>query len=67
MTITRMPICCISVSDISHNGQTSYHILKCDASVRLCALRSEQALTLYTQRQTALLWPIYPVSAVVGS
>jgi len=43
------------------------YILKCEASVRLCALRSQRALTLYTQRQTALLRPIYPVSAVVDS
>ena len=43
------------------------YILKCDASVRLCAPWSERALTLYTQRQTALLRPIHPVSAVVGS
>jgi len=43
------------------------YILKCDASVRLCAPWSERALTLYTQQQTALLRPIYPVSAVVGS
>ena len=42
-------------------------ILKCDASVHLCAQRSERALALYTQRQTALLRPIYLVSAVVGS
>ena len=46
---------------------TGIYILKCDASVRLCAPQSERALTLYTQRQTALLRPIYPVSAVVGS
>ena len=36
-------------------------------SVCPCALRSQRALTLYTQRQTALLRPIYPVSAVIGS
>jgi len=35
--------------------------------VRLFVQRSQRALTLYTQRQTALLRPIYPVSAVVGS
>jgi len=34
---------------------------------RLSVPRSQQALTLYTQPQTALLRPIYPVSAVVGS
>jgi len=51
-------------------GQQYYvqsYILKSEASVRLCAPRSERALNLYTQRQTALLRPIYPVSAVVGS
>jgi len=35
--------------------------------VRLSVPRSQRALTLYTQRQTALLQPIYPVSAVVCS
>ena len=44
-----------------------FYILKCKASVRLRALRSQRALTLYAQRQTALLRLIYPVSAVVGS
>jgi len=29
--------------------------------------RSQQALTLHTQQQTALLRPVYPLSAVVGS
>ena len=43
------------------------YILKSEASVRVCALRSQRALTLYTQRQTALLQPIYLVSAVVGN
>ena len=41
------------------------YILKSEASV--CVPRSQRALTLYTQRQTALLRPLYPVSAVVGS
>jgi len=34
---------------------TVIYILKLEASVHLCALRSQRALTLYTQRQTALL------------
>ena len=42
-------------------------ILKLEASVHLCAPRSQRALTVYTQRQTALLRPMYPLSAVVGS
>ena len=40
------------------------YILKSEASVRLSVPRSQRALT---QRQTALLRPIYPMSAVVGS
>jgi len=43
------------------------YLLKFEASVRLCALWSQRALTIYTQRQTALLRPMYPMSAVVGS
>ena len=43
------------------------YLLKFEASVRLCVLQSQLALTLYTQRQTALLRLMYPVSAVVGS
>ena len=39
------------------------NVLKLKASTHLCAPRSQQALTLYTQRQTALLRPMYPVSA----
>jgi len=39
------------------------YILKLEASVHLCAPRSQRALALYTQRQTALLRPMYPVSA----
>jgi len=47
-------------------------LYKSEASVRvhLSVPRSQRALTLYTIPSDglhALLWPIYPVSAVVGS
>jgi len=42
------------------------YILKLEATVCVCH-GSQRALTLYTQQPTALLRPIYPVSAVVGS
>jgi len=48
------------------NINQDIYILKLEASVCVCH-GSQRALTLYTQQQTALLRPIYPVSAVVGS
>jgi len=42
------------------------YILKLEASVCVCHC-FQRALTLYTQQQTALLRPIYPVTAVVVS
>jgi len=59
------------IMDILNTMTQEYGILylKSEVSVlvRLSVPRSQRALTLYTQRQTALLRPIYPVSAVVGS
>jgi len=44
---------------------SAIYILNFEASVCVCH-GSQRALTIYTQQQTALLRPIYPVSAVIG-